>query len=94
MRPLYGKNAAHPKSVNPPEWTRQAVFEFPGSTTGPWSRYVHIPDARGIGTVRYPRLIPKDAASAKHLQKRTLTIHTSLRPVKSRCVQARTHGRT
>ena len=59
--------------LNPPEWTRQEVLEFPGSTTGPWSRYVHDPDPRGIGAVRYPRLVPKDAASAKNLQKRTLT---------------------
>ena len=27
----------------------------------------------GIGAVRYSRLVPKDAASAKNLQKRTLT---------------------
>ncbi len=54
--------------LNPPEWTRQEVLEFPGSTTGPWSRNVHDPDERGIGAVRYPRLVPKDAASAKNLQ--------------------------
>ena len=62
------------------EWTRREVLEFPGSTTGPWSRYVYDPDARGIGTVRYPRLIPKDAASAKTLQKRTLTKLYNERP--------------
>ena len=39
--------------------------EFPGSTTGSWSRYVHHPNERGIGAVRYSRLVPKDAASAK-----------------------------
>ena len=38
-----------------------------------WSRFVHPPDARGIGALRYPRLVPKDAASAKYPQKRTLT---------------------
>ncbi len=31
------------------------------------------PDARGIGTVKYPRTVPKDAASAANLKKRTLT---------------------
>src|SRR5436189_294407 len=36
--------------LNPPEWTRQEVLEFPGSLTGPWSRYLHDADARGIGT--------------------------------------------
>jgi hypothetical protein len=64
----------------PPEWTRQEVLEFPGSTTGPWSRYVHDPDPRDISTVRYPRLVPKDAASAKNLQKRTLTNLYNERP--------------
>ena len=29
--------------------------------------------ARGVGTVRYPRLVPKDAASAAELKNRTLT---------------------
>ena len=43
------------------EWTQQEVLEFPLSTIGPWSGYVHDPNPRGIGTVRYPRLIPKDA---------------------------------
>jgi type II restriction/modification system DNA methylase subunit YeeA len=59
--------------LNPPEWTREEVLEFPGSTTGPWARYVHEPDHRGIGTVRYPRLVPKDAECAKELKQRTLT---------------------
>src|SRR5262249_9670315 len=27
--------------LNPPEWTRQEILEFPGSQTGPWARYVH-----------------------------------------------------
>ena len=36
---------------NPPEWTREEVLEFPGSASGPWARYVHDPDSRGIGTV-------------------------------------------
>jgi MmeI, C-terminal domain len=40
---------------------------------GPWKRYVHEPDARGIGTVRYPRLVARDATCAEKLKKRTLT---------------------
>lgn len=59
--------------LNPPEWTRQEVLEFPGSATGPWSRYVHNPDLHGLGTVRYPRTVPKDEESASKLKKRTLT---------------------
>jgi len=46
---------------------------FPGSTDGPWKRFVADADARGIGTVKYPRLVPKDAKSAGELKKRTLT---------------------
>ncbi len=66
--------------LNPPEWTREEVLEFPGSITGPWRRYVHDADARGIGTVRYPRLVPKDAETSKHLAKRTLTNLYNERP--------------
>ncbi|HET6572787.1 MAG TPA: hypothetical protein VFG68_04230 [Fimbriiglobus sp.] len=53
---------------------------FPGSADGPWRRYVHDPDARGVGTVRYPRFVPKDAASAAQLKKRTLTNLYNERP--------------
>jgi hypothetical protein len=66
--------------LNPPEWTREEVLEFPGSASGPWARYVHNPDKRGIGTVRYPCLVPKDDASAKQLDKRTLTNLYNQRP--------------
>lgn len=66
--------------LNPPEWTREEVLEFPGSVSGLWARYVHNPDKRGIGTVRYPRLVPKDEASAKQLAKRTLTNLYNERP--------------
>jgi len=59
--------------LNPPEWTTTRVLEFPGSTDGPWSRFVVNPDARGIGTVRYPRIEARDEECAKKLAKRTLT---------------------
>ena len=59
--------------LNPPEWTREEVLEFPGSDSGPWARYVQNPNQRGIGRVRYPRLVPKDEETAKQLAKRTLT---------------------
>jgi hypothetical protein len=60
-------------SQNPPEWTKTETLEFPGSVDGPWKRYVHEPDARGIGTVRYPRLVARDATCAEKPKKRTLT---------------------
>ena len=66
--------------LNPPEWTRTQVLEFPGSVDGPWARYVAEPDARGIGTVRWPRLVPNDADCAASLKKRTLTNLYNERP--------------
>lgn len=61
--------------LNPPEWVRTETLEFPGSADGPWRRFVDpaTVDARGVGTVRYPRLVPADEDSAKLLKKRTLT---------------------
>lgn len=66
--------------LNPPEWTQEEVLQFPGSTTGPWKKFVRKPDLRGIGTVKYPRSIPKDADCAAKLQKRTLTNLYNERP--------------
>ena len=78
--------------LNPPEWTRTEVLEFPGSTTGPWRRYIDqspssvLPAPRSplpaptIATVRYPRTAPKDEECAKHLKKRTLTNLYNERP--------------
>ena len=59
--------------LNPPEWTITRVLEFPGSIDGPWSRFVVNPDARGIGSARYPRMEARDEECAKKLAKRTLT---------------------
>jgi type II restriction/modification system DNA methylase subunit YeeA len=66
--------------LNPREWTREEILEFPGSVDGPWSRYVQDADEHGIGTVRYPRIVPKDAILAKNLVKRTLTNLYNERP--------------
>jgi hypothetical protein len=66
--------------LSPPEWAREEVLTFPGSMTGPWKRYVSGPDSRGIGTVRYPRLVPKDEDHAKKLAARTLTNLYNERP--------------
>ncbi len=62
--------------LNPPEWTREEVLEFPGTPGGPWSPYI----APGTNTVRYPRIVPKDDASAALLKKRTLTNLYNERP--------------
>jgi type II restriction/modification system DNA methylase subunit YeeA len=59
--------------LNPPEWTIETILEFPGSASGPWARYVVKPDKNGLGTVRYPRLGPRDADCAAKLKVRTLT---------------------
>ncbi len=65
---------------NPPEWTVTRVLEFPGSIDGPWSRLVVDADERGIGTVYYPRVEPRDEECAKKLAKRTLTNLYNERP--------------
>jgi hypothetical protein len=56
------------------------VLEFPGSAAGPWARYVHGVDERGIGSVRYPRVVAKDDECARELKRRTLTNLYNERP--------------
>ncbi len=77
--------------LNPPEWTREEILEFPGTVGGPWSRYIDPATIRpqpstldlqpfSTALVRYPRLIPRDPASAAKLAKRTLTNLYNQRP--------------
>ncbi|MEI7940316.1 MAG: DNA methyltransferase [Verrucomicrobiota bacterium] len=73
-------NELRERWLNPPEWTVERILEFPGSADGPWSRYVLNPDKNGIGTVRYPRLEPRDADCAAKLKQRTLTNLYNQRP--------------
>jgi type II restriction/modification system DNA methylase subunit YeeA len=73
-------NELRERWLNPPEWTETRTLEFPGSADGPWARYVHNPNREGIGTVRYPRLEPRDADCAAKLKKRTLTNLYNERP--------------
>lgn len=73
-------DALRQRWLNPPEWTREEVLEFPGSAGGPWARYVHDADEHGVGTVRYPRLVARDEARAAELAKRTLTNLYNQRP--------------
>lgn len=76
-------NELRERWLNPPEWTETRILEFPGSQDGPWARYIDkatVNEATGIGTVRYPRLEPRDADCAAKLAKRTLTNLYNERP--------------
>ncbi len=81
--------------LNPPEWTATEVLEFPGTVGGPWDRYIErdeggrvkaeevtVPGGETIqlGTVHYPRTVPKNADCAEKLKKRTLTKLYNARP--------------
>lgn len=66
--------------LNPPEWAKEEMLEFPGSVDGPWARYVHDANDQGIGTVRYPRIVAKGDKEAEQLAKRTLTNLYNERP--------------
>jgi type II restriction/modification system DNA methylase subunit YeeA len=59
--------------LNPPEWVKEDVLEFPASVNGPWARMVTNPNKEGIGTARYVRFVPVDDKAAAALKKRTLT---------------------
>ena len=73
-------NELRSRWLNPPEWTKTEVLEFPGSVDGPWARYVVKPNKRGIGTVRWPRVVAKDPDCAASLKSRTLTNLYNERP--------------
>lgn len=78
-------NGLRERWLNPPEWTRTGILEFPGTVGGPWDRFIDPATAedRGgfrVGTVRYPRLVPQDANAAASLKKRTLTALYNERP--------------
>jgi hypothetical protein len=72
-------NELRERWLNPPEWTTTEVLEFPGSVDGPWARYVHEPDDRGMGTVRYARLVDNGVMPSQ-LKRRTLTNLYNERP--------------
>ncbi len=69
--------------LNPPDWTETRTLTFPGSVGGPWARYIDpatVNTKTGVGTVRYPRLEPKDAECAAKLKRHTLTNLYNERP--------------
>lgn len=76
-------NGLRERWLNPAEWTKTVTLEFPGSPSGPWSRFIDaetVNPQAGVGTVRYPRLEPRDADCAAQLKKRTLTALYNERP--------------
>ncbi len=73
MRIAQSKAWDHGKGSRPRKW-------FQPPFRRPWARYVHDPDSRGIGTVRYPRLVPNSEEAAGELAKRTLTNLYNQRP--------------
>lgn len=80
---LSSTNELHERCLNPTVWTETRSLEFPGTVSGPWSRYVDpkTVDAKtGVGTVRYPRLEPRDADCVTKLKKRMLTNLYNERP--------------
>jgi type II restriction/modification system DNA methylase subunit YeeA len=66
--------------LNPPEWVREEILEFPGTTSGPWAHLVRDPGVDGTGTVRYARRVPRNAECAKKLAGQTLTKLYNKRP--------------
>ncbi len=66
-------NVVRDRWLNPPEWTRKHSITFPASIEGPWRHIVEAPNADGIGTAKYTRLVPVDAGAERALAKRTLT---------------------
>jgi hypothetical protein len=71
--------------LNPLEWTRTETLVFPGTVGGPWDRYIDpaTGEDRGgfqVGTVRYPRVVARDAECAARLRVRTLTNLYNARP--------------
>lgn len=76
-------NTLRERWLNPPEWTQTRTLTFPGTAAGPWARHVDpatVDPATGVGTVCFPRLEPRDAASATQLARRTLTALYNERP--------------
>jgi hypothetical protein len=68
--------------LNPPEWTREEILEFPATPGGPWEKFIEpltTPPSQ-VPTARYPRTVPRDSSCAKSLADRTLTKLYNTRP--------------
>lgn len=78
-------NALRERWLNPPEWTRQEILEFPATPGGPWDRFIEPiqnpqSDIQNPPLARYPRLVPSGEKAAAELRKRTLTNLYNQRP--------------
>jgi len=76
-------NELRERWLNPPEWTRTDWLEFPATVGGPWDRFIdrsRVDLPTGIGTARYPRLVPRDEKCVAKLKPRTLTALYNERP--------------
>jgi len=82
-------NALRERWLNPPEWVREEVLEFPATAGGPWSAFMAPAEPGTIGTARYPRRVPADAKAAAELKRRTLTALYNARPEWLRHAHAR-----
>ena len=59
--------------LNPPEYLREELLTFQASAGGPWAQSVEAPNADGLGTASYRRLVPVDEEAEVEMKKRTLT---------------------
>jgi len=59
--------------LNPPEWTRTAVLEFPGTADGPWRRYID----------RSVEFIPRESGDDAESHSRGM--NSTLRNAQKRC---------
>ena len=66
--------------LNPPEWIREEVLEFPGSVDGPWARFVHEADSGASAPSAIRDSVPRDDEAAGRLARRTLTNLYNQRP--------------
>jgi len=67
--------------LNPPEWTREEIIEFPATGGGPWTRFIKCGMTAGKPSLaHYPQRVPLDEKAAAELKSRTLTALYNARP--------------
>ena len=61
-------NSLRERWLNPPEWTRTEVLEFPATSCGPWSRFLVSPGTAAASGVRETEVgwTPRDLYDAEH----------------------------
>jgi hypothetical protein len=92
-------NALRERWLNPPEWTRVEVLEFPASVDGPWARYVECGDlsplshAGDLSPAAAGRVPPQQSADKSAHSKIGLARYPRLVPKDAECA-ARLKKRT